>query len=213
VFALKGLKNSTGQVRGFVAGAQAKAASTAAAYGSLPEVTTYPTAMKMMHWGVAGGIGGCVVTVQMAMATKDMPTKIKYMTLHKSFGLTLASAIVLRLGMRAFMKVPGAVPGTGTLEHIMANAGHTMMYGLLTFMPASGIAMGYYGGKGIPFFGLYTIPGAEKPDGEIAKWSFKYHKLAGQFLEYVALPLHIGAATQHVFRGHNVLHRIIPGWK
>ena len=43
-------------------------------------------------------------------------------------------------------------------------------------------------------------------------WGLQYHKLAGQFLEYVALPLHIGAAAQHVVRGHNVLSRIVPFW-
>jgi cytochrome b561 len=44
----------------------------------------------------------------------------------------------------------------------------------MIIMPASGIAMGYYGGKGLPFFGT-TIPGVVKTDenkmrtGEIAK--------------------------------------------
>lgn len=44
----------------------------------------------------------------------------------------------------------------------------------MVIMPASGIAMGYYGGKGLPFFGT-TIPGIVKTEenkqssGEIAK--------------------------------------------
>jgi 1,2-dihydroxy-3-keto-5-methylthiopentene dioxygenase len=44
----------------------------------------------------------------------------------------------------------------------------------MLIMPASGIAMGYYGGKGLPFFGV-TLPGVVKTDenkkstGEIAK--------------------------------------------
>jgi cytochrome b561 len=47
-------------------------------------------------------------------------------------------------------------------------------YGFMVIMPASGITMGYYGGKGLPFFGT-TIPGVVKTDenkmrtGEIAK--------------------------------------------
>ena len=45
-------------------------------------------------------------------------------------------------------------------------------------MPATGLAMGYYGGKGMPFFGLYTIPGAtgEAKDGKFAGRMFKLHK-------------------------------------
>eukprot|EP00959_Pyramimonas_sp_CCMP1952_P298175 6236968-Pyramimonas_sp.AAC.2 len=44
--------------------------STAAAYSSLPEVTAYPNSMKFMHWAMAGGIGGCVVTVQVGNPTR-----------------------------------------------------------------------------------------------------------------------------------------------
>ena len=51
----------------------------------------------------------------------------------------------------------------------------------MTIMPASGIAMGYFGGKGLPFF-TTTIPGIVKTDdnkkttGMIAKNSFFVHK-------------------------------------
>lgn len=43
-------------------------------------------------------------------------------------------------------------------------------------MPTSGIAMGYFGGKGLPFFGFGTIPGAASPNGAIAGQAFKIHK-------------------------------------
>jgi cytochrome b561 len=53
---------------------------------------------------------------------------------------------------------------------------HYALYGFMIVMPASGIAMGYYGGKGLPFF-TTTIAGAKEVNGEIAKnvsdsWSF-----------------------------------------
>ena len=47
----------------------------------------------------------------------------------------------------------------------------TNRYGFMASMPATGIAMGYYGGKGVPFFGLYTFPGKadkSKEDGKFA---------------------------------------------
>lgn len=40
---------------------------------------------------------------------------------------------------------------------------HAAAYGLMTVMPVTGIAMGYYGGKGLPFF-FTTIPGAQGED-------------------------------------------------
>jgi cytochrome b561 len=47
-----------------------------------------------------------------------------------------------------------------------------LRYGIVCFMPISGLVMGYYSGKGIPFFGT-TIPGAAKPDGAIAKSAYE----------------------------------------
>ena len=45
---------------------------------------------------------------------------------------------------------------------------HYALYGFMIIMPASGIAMGYYGGKGLPFF-TTTLAGAKESNGAIAK--------------------------------------------
>ena len=37
--------------------------------------------------------------------------------------------------------------GTSKVEHILANVSHYSLYAFMTIMPASGIAMGYYGGN------------------------------------------------------------------
>ncbi len=66
--------------------------------------------------------------------------------------------MVPRIALRLTTRIPGALAGN-IFEKVAANASHAAFYALMTFMPASGIAMGYYGGKGLPFFG-YTIPGA-----------------------------------------------------
>ena len=38
------------------------------------------------------------------------------------------------------------IAGAAGFEHILAKAGHYGLYGFMTVMPATGIAMGYYGG-------------------------------------------------------------------
>jgi cytochrome b561 len=38
------------------------------------------------------------------------------------------------------------LPGASGIEHGLANLGHLGLYVFLTVMPATGIAMGYYGG-------------------------------------------------------------------
>jgi cytochrome b561 len=165
----------------------------------------YAAPLRYLHWIMAAGIGGCILTVKMAQDAKG-DRKGELMGIHKSFGLLMAAAIVPRVLIRLTSTIPKAVPGP-TLEVLAGKAAHYALYAMMLFMPASGIAMGYYGGKGLPFFGWH-IPGAETPDGSIAKPAYQWHKQVGQVLE-VVIPLHIAAAGYHVlFKGHNILRRV-----
>jgi 1,2-dihydroxy-3-keto-5-methylthiopentene dioxygenase len=84
---------------------------------------------------------------------------------------------------------------------------HYALYGFMVVMPVTGITMGYFGGKGLPFF--YTaLPGGEK-NGAVAGQAFKIHKLAGTYGKYL-IPLHVGAAGQHAVRGHSIFYRVNP---
>lgn len=165
----------------------------------------YPAAMRAMHWGMAAGILGCFATVKSAQYSTG-ERKGQLMRIHKSFGLLMMGAIVPRVLIRLASRVPAHVPRP-KLEVLAGNVSHFLMYGLMIFMPVTGIAMGYYGGKGLPFFGLH-INGIDKPDPSIAKPAFKAHKLAGQAFE-VLVPIHIGAVGFHaVARSQNLLKRI-----
>jgi cytochrome b561 len=101
-----------------------------------------------------------------------------------------------------------------TAEKAAGSITHYALYGFMTIMPASGIAMGYYGGKGLPFF-FTTIPGVVKTDenkkstGEIAKQSFGIHKQLGTYGKFV-IPLHVAGAFTHYFRGQTIFARINP---
>jgi cytochrome b561 len=100
------------------------------------------------------------------------------------------------------------LPGNAQWENSLGSLGHFLLYGFMTIMPASGIAMGYYGGKGLPFF-YKTIPGAEIPNGKIAKQSFSIHKTLGTYGKYL-VPLHAGAGVMHAARGQKIFARINP---
>lgn len=95
----------------------------------------------------------------------------------------MLAMLVPRLGLRVMSKLPAHVPGN-KLEVLAGQASHLALYGFMIFMPVSGMVMGYFGGKGVPFFGLATIPGAQGDDKRpaIAKQAYKNHKLAGEAL-------------------------------
>lgn len=183
---------------------------------SAPEMgvpTKYSTAAAWMHWLMAGGILVVVGSVKLAQWTpKEEPkkygmTKEELMNLHKSTALLVAALVIPRLAIRLFSKVP-PLPKGSAIEHLAANMSHLFLYFAIVFMPASGIAMGYYGGKGLPFFG-YHISAAETPNKAIAGMAYKRHKQVGQALTYV-VPIHVGATGYHILKGQNILLRMSP---
>lgn len=151
--------------------------------------TTYSMAASYFHWIVALPLLGSVGAVLKAQQAPKEEKGI-WMYRHKSLGLltgmVVAPRFAYRLLARSSYKVQD-LPGTAGIENTLAKLGHFGLYGFMTIMPATGIAMGYYGGKGLPFF--YTvIPGmvatdeeTKKRNGSIAKNSFNIHKQLGVY--------------------------------
>ena len=151
---------------------------------------------------------GCVGTVLVAQQVKGKQ-KGNLMFIHKSLGtlagLLLAPRLIIRLASSA--KIPAHVAGA-RWEVWAGTATHLALYAFTIVLPISGIAMGYFGGKGLPFF-FTTIPGAEKANGAVAKQAFGIHKQAGQLFEYI-VPLHVGAIVfQFAVKGRKLLPRMI----
>jgi len=182
-----------------------KRALSSAAYA----VEAYAPPVQAMHWAMGGCVLACFGFVQAAQNVKGKK-KGEYMFLHKSFGLAAAFLLGPRLAARLGSRSPKAFSAIGW-EKALATASHGIMYGMLIIMPVTGVAMGYYGGKGLPFFWT-TIPGAEQKDGAIAKQAFQYHKQVGWYMEMLFLG-HMGGVAYHTAMGHGVLSRILPFFK
>lgn len=183
---------------------------------------SYSGGVKALHWLMGGATLGCFAFVNMAQQTEDKKLKMQYMHTHKSFGTLAAALLVPRLAMRIVSSHPGPVHAAAAAwERFAATVSHTAMYGFLVAMPATGVAMGYYGGKGLPFF-FTTIPGAGKEletlpkmlglekNGALAGKAFKLHKQLGFPMEMLFLA-HLGGVGYHLANGHTILGRIVPG--
>ena len=199
--AASSLPANPGASRGFAA----SAGTIAEAASALEQ--QYARPLQALHWLIAGGTVGPFAFVQLAMnlPKEQAEDKGRFMMLHKSLGLTVLALSVPRLALRLTTKIPAAVPGS-QIEQVAAKVGHLVMYGFMTAMPVSGFIMGYYGGKGLPFFGV-TIPGASKRDGKLAGRAFKLHKQLGWYYE-MFVPLHVGAVGVHALKGQNILRRM-----
>lgn len=176
----------------------------------------YTIAASYYHWMVAAPLMGAVASV---LICQQVPKeeKGKWMWRHKSLGLLTGLIVAPRMGYRLFNAAKykvGHPAGTGPIEGKLADVSHAALYAFMTIMPASGIAMGYYGGKGLPFF-FTTLPGATRTDdnkanhGAIAKQSFSIHKTLGTYGKFL-IPLHIGGAVKHSVAGKSIWSRVNP---
>ena len=87
-------------------------------------------------------------------------------------------------------------PGSNFAEDIASKVSRYGLYAFMTVMPATGIAMGYFGGKGLPFF-VTTLPGAAKADGAIAKQAILTENLRPMLTEN---------SRPMLFHTHNIVY-------
>mmetsp|Transcript_2174 Transcript_2174/g.3703 ORF Transcript_2174/g.3703 Transcript_2174/m.3703 type:complete len:191 (+) Transcript_2174:83-655(+) len=136
----------------------------------------YSRMLCLWHWTMGFGMLGTLGTVKVAQQLPGSdPNKGELMKIHKSLALCMAGMLPVRMAMRfgGTFLIPPA---------LKSRLSHFVLYAFMIALPGSGIAMGYYGGKGIPFFDLYHVPGApeEQKNPEIAKNAFNAHKTLGQ---------------------------------
>jgi cytochrome b561 len=170
----------------------------------------YTIAASYYHWLVAAPLVGSVASVLICQQSPK-EEKGKWMFRHKSLGLLTGLIVAPRLGYRVFAAAKykvGHPTGTGPIEGRLADVSHLALYGFMTIMPATGIAMGYYGGKGLPFFWT-TIDGSAVPNGAIAKQSFSIHKTVGTYGKFL-IPIHVGGALKHSLTGNAIWSRVNP---
>ena len=170
----------------------------------------YSIVASHFHWFVAAPLMGCVASVLIAQqAPKE--DKGTWMFRHKSLGLLTGMIVAPRLGYRLFNAAKykvGHPTGTSKIEGHIADISHLALYGFMVGMPVTGTIMGYYGGKGLPFFWT-TLDGATSANGKLAGQAYSIHKTMGTYGKFL-IPIHIGGAVKHSLMGNAIWSRINP---
>lgn len=176
------------------------------------KIESYNGLMKVFHWVGALSILGAIATVKVCQNTAPKTQtlglgKAQWMFYHKSCGLLMAMTIFPRIGIRMMSNIPKHLPSSPA---VLADAAHYGMYFTALGMSITGVAMGYLGGKGLPFF-YTTFPGAEgeKKNGKMAGDAFKIHSFMGKYVLEPLVCLHIGAVGFHIAKGEAVIARML----
>ena len=173
-----------------------------------------------LHWLIGLGILA-MLAMGLAMAHAPLPPSSKFALyqLHKSVGITILLAALLRLAWRLSHRPPPLPRDMPAWERGAAGGTHYLLYGLMIGMPLVGWALVSASPLNIPTVLYGVVPWPHIPltawfgwpkaqAGPVLAW---LHAWGGYALIALFL-LHAGAALRHhlVLRD-GVLRRMIPG--
>lgn len=173
----------------------------------------YHSAAIVLHWLIALGLVFMFGSgLYMVNADISKAEQYRLFQLHKSAGVLMLWAIVLRLIIRWLTKQPD-LPGTiAAKEREHALWGHRLLYGAMVFMPMTGWLMVSASSFGLPtivfdWFKWPRIPGVRGDETveTIARLCHWY--IAVTFL--IGISVHIAAVVKHKYKdGINLLPRM-----
>ena len=137
---------------------------------------------------------------------------------HKSFGVLIATFIVLRVIWRIKAGWPSPVRNYTSIEKLLSKIVHYVLIIGTVLMPISGFIMSAMGGHGVDFFGMELV--ARNPDpadpkevialnGTLAGIGHNIHEFAGIAI-LVGIILHVvGALKHHIIDKDGTLRRML----
>jgi cytochrome b561 len=149
-----------------------------------------------LHWTIAGLL---LVQVPLAFGMLGQSpgrTQDGLFNLHKNFGLIIFMLAIARLVWRLrhpFPYLPRDLPGW---QVAAAHATHWTLHFLLFAMPLTGFLHTALSGYPVPLFMVVDLAGLVPENKPLAEM-FKLAHLSLQWLLYLTVAVHVGAAFQH----------------
>jgi cytochrome b561 len=130
--------------------------------------------------------------------------------LHASLGIVVLAVMLFWAGWRLRHGSPPLRPLLTALEAMLARATQAGIFVLFVAMPISGYVALAAAGKSVALFGLVNIPLLTPESDRLSQAAIALH-LAGEFLIYALVALHVAAALRHGFiRRDGILERMLP---
>lgn len=164
-----------------------------------------------LHWVLAVAL---VYQIALGLWMVDIPKsppglRAEWFNWHKSIGMSLGLAVVLRGLWRLKSGAPAFSPGLPVWQRSLANINHGVLYACMVVMPVSGFLGSTYSPYPIKFFGV-VLPKLWAASPPLKELMSTLHFGASR-LFMMAIALHILAALWHLAKGDDVFGRMMPG--
>ena len=171
----------------------------------------YGSIGMLLHWLAAL----CVVCAwTLGLTVDDFPKSWEGAVVftHISFGLTVLTLLLVRLGWRMASPPPPplATPFDPWLG-IAALSVHVLIYALLLMVPVAGIVLQFARGQSLPLFGLFEIASPLARDRTLAGSVRNVHELLAHALLILASLHALAALVHHYVLKDDTLRRMLPG--
>ena len=173
--------------------------------------TEYGSIAKSLHWLVAIGI---LVLVFLGLTQADMPRgpeRSEIRTLHASLALAVFFLMTVRLIWRFMNTTPLHPDSQPAWQRVAASIVHWGLYVTVFVQLIAGAMVVATGGRGLPFFGWFSIPLPVEEHRGNHEWWEEVHEYAWRAIA-VLLVAHVLAALAHHFVAKSdVLRRMTVG--
>ncbi len=166
---------------------------------------------QLFHWVIVA-----LVITQFVLGTlsASLPpasfAKLKWLTPHKSVGITILALAVLRLVWRWMNPTPPLPNTLKPYERTLAHVTHFALYLLLFAMPLTGWVMSSARSFPVSWFGIVQLPDFVGRNPKLYETLHTTHELLAWTLAAVAV-LHAAAAFKHhLVLKDDVLKRMLP---
>ncbi len=173
----------------------------------------YGTLAKVLHWLVAIGLFALIYLglEQAGMERGDEKNRIRF--IHASIAAITLILMTIRIVWRFMNEVPAHPDGIPGWQRMISSVVHWGLYVAVFVQLIVGAVMNGTGGRGIPVFGLFTIPVPVAEDHDAHEWLEEVHEFAWKPIAALLVVHILGALYNHFVVKNDVVRRMTVGLK
>lgn len=168
---------------------------------------------KALHWVIAIGVFVLIYfgLEQAGMESGDERSRIRF--LHASAATVLLGLMTIRIIWRFMNETPAHADGTTPLQRLVSTVVHAALYVAVFGQLFAGAMMTGTGGRGLPLFGIVSIPLPIAKSEEGHEFWEEVHEFMWKPLAAIVVLHILGALYNHFVLKNDVMRRMTHGVK